>query len=828
MSQPPQLNIEHRAVSAAFLRSFTKSKVTPSLSKQCTKEGIAWNKNQITFLKEKLELTQTTYSLNEIEPNNNYKEQIEEIKRRLSRLEYDLKERESRPAYMSTRDVHSKIIKAETDSKHVRYVELSEWSSSTFVGKADYFISHSWNSPWQSVVDAVCEHSDSQLPSITFYWIDIFAINQHWKDSQYCTGSGCIGCSAVQEDMPRWEIMQSSHNVGFERVIRNTSKTLLVMEPWDRPRPPTRVWCLYESYVSLMNGELSVILGEDQRRKMQLSLKKEFSQILSSVRNIDAKKADVTVEQDRINIFGAIEDLQGGFDGLNNALRQSLYRWLADASLKFLSDINPDGPPRSLKQLQIDTKILGKPNCFAYLLKFLSHFPGFFELLTLIAVLSLCALLLGPWYSLYSSWWLFDSCKPNNLTISKKDNAEHGFLIVFIIMFVLSVIATVANTTVNDYSLRRTQLFSCGRCCQCFDHYFETAVEWFHSFEGFVLNYLFPFGLAVVAFYGGGSGLFPFIIVFLVTCIIYFDCVKRSLDYDEFTRFSEQTAWLLLESKRNEEAADLFEKVANYWQRYSTNHVRACVNMLYARVGQILAMHKCNRHLEANEITMKSIHTIEHYLKCHVYWFYQFCHKSGSCAWASRACHGGDRNSYKLQRRDWLYLKACILAANGEVSDDRVLDVLEQTVDLGFYSHRIVDSENFGNDDWRLTDRSPAFADLTKRVDAEESNISDRQARLIKIEKRMSKNEKQVKWRGYLDIVILLGMVILYVSGVTELRSTVGNPCDSVDGSTVLAGFRGCGGELAGTYCNLTKKQCFCRKISNGTNGTNETLEYKI
>ena len=33
---------------------------------------------------------------------------------------------------------------------------------------------------------------------------------------------------------------------------------------------------------------------------------------------LDARKADVTVESDRTNIFGAIEQLDGGFDGLNN------------------------------------------------------------------------------------------------------------------------------------------------------------------------------------------------------------------------------------------------------------------------------------------------------------------------------------------------------------------------------------------------------------------------------------------------------------------------------------------------------------------------------
>ena len=137
----------------------------------------------------------------------------------------------------------------------IRYVELAQWfegedAGQPFVGTADYFVSHSWDSPWTAVVDAVCAHSAS-LPADAakpFYWVDIFAINQHTPATTglgTCQGVGhtCYGCNAIKVDLPAWETMQASHDVGFERVIRKTKKTLLVMEPWFRPRPPTRVWC---------------------------------------------------------------------------------------------------------------------------------------------------------------------------------------------------------------------------------------------------------------------------------------------------------------------------------------------------------------------------------------------------------------------------------------------------------------------------------------------------------------------------------------------------------------------------------------------------------
>ena len=47
---------------------------------------------------------------------------------------------------------------------------------------------------------------------------------------------------------------------GFERVIRHAGRTLLLMDPWDNPRLPTRVWCLYECYTTLAANEVCVFV----------------------------------------------------------------------------------------------------------------------------------------------------------------------------------------------------------------------------------------------------------------------------------------------------------------------------------------------------------------------------------------------------------------------------------------------------------------------------------------------------------------------------------------------------------------------------------------
>ena len=88
-------------------------------------------------------------------------------------------------------------------------------------------------------------------------------------------------------------------------------------------------------------GELSVGLGQDAQRTLREALECKFSLIASTIRSLDARKANVTVESDRTNIFGAIRQLPDGFDGLNRDLRRALARWLADTSESLLDRMDP-------------------------------------------------------------------------------------------------------------------------------------------------------------------------------------------------------------------------------------------------------------------------------------------------------------------------------------------------------------------------------------------------------------------------------------------------------------------------------------------------------
>ena len=83
--------------------------------------------------------------------------------------------------------------------------------------------------------------------------------------------------------MHDWGTDVRSNPKGFARVISHTKHTLVLNDHWSNPRPPTRVWCLFEGYQTLdRGGVLEMVLGEKQRLDLQLSLDDRFGEVEAS------------------------------------------------------------------------------------------------------------------------------------------------------------------------------------------------------------------------------------------------------------------------------------------------------------------------------------------------------------------------------------------------------------------------------------------------------------------------------------------------------------------------------------------------------------------
>ena len=189
----------------------------------------------------------------------------------------------------TTRKVHSEVIMKQTQPDSSRFVKhyVTNFIQTEglaglqlfnpCVGKSTRFVSHSWDSPWYELVDAICRHSAEAkaLGRAEYYWVDILVVNQHfpWHVLQFfyngadkedmqslpldqmtqfvldkrLTTTGAM--NEVAGDMMKTDTLDDlAEDTGFKRVISATDGTLVFMEPWDSPRPATRVWCLFETY----------------------------------------------------------------------------------------------------------------------------------------------------------------------------------------------------------------------------------------------------------------------------------------------------------------------------------------------------------------------------------------------------------------------------------------------------------------------------------------------------------------------------------------------------------------------------------------------------
>jgi hypothetical protein len=373
-------NIEDRGVSVAFLRRLTSTSLAdPAMAVTATTaftEYVNGKEEELGSLQVQLELDATENGSLQAEVAEQLRVQVAEKEGALCKLRKDRKAREAGNPYLTTRDVHRYLVVAETSGPMCRFLELDDKVEEGDVGKADCFVSHSWDSPWEDLVSALEAHtSDSTVhrnraaaspeqKKALYYWIDIFAVNQHCSLPPWIcqTGLGpeCHGCAALRADMHDWENADSANLRGFERVIEHTQHTLVVMEPWDDPRPPRRVWCLFEGYQTLARGgQLEVVLGWRQQRELQAWLGERYIELEGIISGIDARAAEATAERDRDNIFAAIERLPGGFDGLNEKIRLAQKTWLADAAEGALRRTDRNRPPLETVALELERAEIG-------------------------------------------------------------------------------------------------------------------------------------------------------------------------------------------------------------------------------------------------------------------------------------------------------------------------------------------------------------------------------------------------------------------------------------------------------------------------------------
>ena len=141
-------------------------------------------------------------------------------------------------------------------------------------------MSHAWrqtfsvsNVKWrgglaQALVHAVPEAARAS----TFFWMDIFCVNQHLK-SRYG------GLLAFAFDPLR-------------NAILRCEKVMMFFETWDDPAPLSRVWCLNELRIALLLGkEVEVIMPPQALASFRVAAEENKQGVLADIERVVSRIA---------------------------------------------------------------------------------------------------------------------------------------------------------------------------------------------------------------------------------------------------------------------------------------------------------------------------------------------------------------------------------------------------------------------------------------------------------------------------------------------------------------------------------------------------------
>eukprot|EP00040_Diaphanoeca_grandis_P031244 m.186589 g.186589 ORF g.186589 m.186589 type:complete len:711 (-) comp32274_c0_seq1:432-2564(-) len=173
------------------------------------------------------------------------------------------------------------------------------------VAPATVFVSHAWSYPFAQVVEVMLRYASEQQHE-TYFWYDMFTNSQH-------------SC----EERP-YEWWQDT----FQSSIGVIGHVLLVMMPWNTPKPMSRAWCLFEILCAIVEKtDLKIGMPIEEEQLLVQSLSTGDSQILAHLGHVDSRNAEASNADDKDKIFNVIRQTVG-FDGINDLVKEHLRNWI--------------------------------------------------------------------------------------------------------------------------------------------------------------------------------------------------------------------------------------------------------------------------------------------------------------------------------------------------------------------------------------------------------------------------------------------------------------------------------------------------------------------
>jgi tetratricopeptide (TPR) repeat protein len=239
---------------------------------------------------------------------------------------------------VATEELCTAVVLPATSERRCAYAALLP---PTMLAPATHFVSHAWAGRYAellAVVSAVVVEERAAGRPEPVFWVDVAVNNQH---------------EAPQRPFSWWRGT-------FRRSIAAIGKVILVLAPWNDPRPLRRAWCLWEIFCASgiglppvgEDGEtdtqaaggmaspdgavatLDVRLPPSEQAGFECVLIEEMRAALDVLVAVQAERAEAFLPEDRDNIFRAIEASEGGFAAVNAVVKNQLRMWLVSAALR--------------------------------------------------------------------------------------------------------------------------------------------------------------------------------------------------------------------------------------------------------------------------------------------------------------------------------------------------------------------------------------------------------------------------------------------------------------------------------------------------------------
>ena len=190
------------------------------------------------------------------------------------------------------------------------------------VGTATRLVSYAWSYLFVDFLSVL-----RSAPGIgeQCLWIDMLVCDQHQPD----------GVGGMRLDS-RW--------LGqFQDVVRSIGHTVVVLDSWRLPVPPTRAWCCLEGFVTAsVAAKLEIVLPPAQRIEVREALLDgRFDEVVASLCPVDVTRASASNPQDVDDILALAAQLPGGAATLSSKYEESLRQWLAKTGMSELSELTP-------------------------------------------------------------------------------------------------------------------------------------------------------------------------------------------------------------------------------------------------------------------------------------------------------------------------------------------------------------------------------------------------------------------------------------------------------------------------------------------------------